>query len=216
MAMLYFLGGEDIREEESISIHKIMFEDLSDPTMLIFEWTGGDEVKKQQWHDAYRAVFLNLGAGEVLFADSFMSNDDLIEQINNSDILYFPGGDSRELLANIHKRNLTDSLRQFDGRIAGNSAGAMAMADRAIFLEGQGNEPETSIGEGIGLVKICVSVHFGADNPHYAGRDKDLYRLSKEIGRIYAIPEHSALIVDGDRISSHGEVVIFEDGLRLS
>jgi hypothetical protein len=62
---------------------------------------------------------------------------------------------------------------------------------------------------GIRLVDFSVKVHY------HSSRDSELKELSRE-GRIYGIPERSALVYDNGALSFIGDVYLFKDGEKTS
>ena len=218
MARLYYIGGEDVRKAEKVRIHSEMLRCSADCNILVFAWSAPPSENSKLWVDFFRDFFTDLGASGVQFANLESLSRRILDQISDSDLLYFPGGDPRILIDNIRTKSLVSAIQSFDGIIAGNSAGAMVMARRMIFLRGQDDEPQTSVGEGMSLSEITVSVHYDAEDRMAAGTnpDEDLFSLSNGYDSdIFAIPELSAVVVDGGTISNIGEVFIFRNGHRL-
>ena len=94
----------------------------------------------------------------------------------------------------------------------------MVMSRRAIFLRGQDGEPQISVGEGLALADITVSVHYGTADRLVAGAspDDDLAALSERMDtEIHAIPESSAVVIEGGAVSYCGDVFVFRNGHRL-
>jgi peptidase E len=215
VSTLCFIGGEDVRGTDSV--HMVLLRERPGARVLVFPWSAPPSETSNLWMDIYRSCFLDAGAAEVGFADLGSPTGLISEQIAASDLLYLPGGDPRILAENIRARELGPVLGAFEGVVAGNSAGAMAMARRAVTLRGQDGEPQTSVCEGLGLADITVSVHYGAPDPEAAGAspDQDLAALSASMGiEILAIPEASAVVVRGGSLSCRGEVFVFRGGRR--
>ncbi len=218
MSKLYFIGGEDVRKPNSVCVHKSLLSDSPSCSVLVFPWTAPPSEKSNLWMDTYRRFFLDSGADDVKFADLGWSTRQISEQIGISDLLYFPGGDARLLSGHIRAKKLASPIKGFEGIVAGNSAGAMLMSRRAIFLRGQDGEPQLSVGEGLALADITVSVHYGAADRLMAGTspDDDLSALSERMDtEILAIPESSAVVIEGGVVSYCGDVFVFRKGHRL-
>jgi peptidase E len=218
MLQLYFIGGEDIRKPESIRAHDALLHSHPECSVLIFPWTAPPTEKSRIWHDIYLRYFLSSGVTDVQFADLNSPRTRIIDQIERSDILYLPGWDQRLLLAHIHAKKLSSIMHTFTGVIVGNSAGAIVMSRLAILRRGQEGEPDTSFVEGLSLAPITLCVHYGTADRLLAGNtgDVEIAVLSRKIDtEIYAIPETSAVIVIGDKVSFFGDVFIFRNGQRL-
>ena len=218
MSRLYFIGAEDVRKPDSVRVHRSLLRDSPSCSVLVFAWNAPPSEKSNLWIDIYWRFFLDGGAADVQFADFDSPTRQISEQFSVSDLLYCPGGDARILGAHIRIKKPASAIKAFEGLVAGNSAGAMVMSRRAIFLRGQDGEPQISAGEGLALADINVSVYCGAADRLVAGTspDDDLAALSEKMDtEIHAIPESSAVLIEGSAVSYCGDVFVFRDGRRL-
>lgn len=212
---LYFIGGENIEKREADKINKLAFKDAgSSPEVLVFPWTR--EKEKEEYRKIMIDYFEDLGASEVIFAELSDSFNILKNKINNSNLIYLPGGSQELLIKNIKNKKIENSLKNYTGIIIGNSAGALIMCSKYVILEGQDDTPKTALKQGLGLANLTIVVHFGSSNPKYSGRgEKEIKQFSEKINlKIYAIPENNALIYDGKNLKPIGDVYIFYKGKK--
>lgn len=209
MSKLYFLGGEDVAKRDSMEINRRAFVDAGGtPFVLIFPWTAESVDKAIGYRKIMVDYFKDLGASTVDFAEYSDSQEQIAAKVERSDLVYLPGGLTRVLVRRMRDKNVDSLLRKYDRVIVGRSAGALALGKECILTINRDN-PVTLIVTGIRLVDFSVKVHY---NP---SRDGELKELSKE-GRIYGIPEGSALVCDNGALSFIGDVYLFEDGRKTS
>jgi peptidase E len=209
MSKLYLLGGEDIEKRDAREINKKAFVDAGGaPVVLVFPWAAESVGKADEYRKALVNYFEDLGASTVDFAEYSDSLGGIAEKVERSDLIYLPGGHTRSLVRRIRNKNVDILLREYDRVIVGRSAGALALCKECILTRNRGN-PVTIIIAGIRLVDFSVKVHY---NP---SRDSELKKLSKE-GKIYAIPERSALVYDNGALSFIGDVYLFQNGNKTS
>jgi dipeptidase E len=209
MRRLYFLGGEDIVKRDSSQINKRAFVDAGGaPFVLVLPWAAESIDKTYSCRKIMTDYFKDLGARTVDFAEYSDSVEEIAEKADRSDLIYIPGGFTRTLVKRMRNKNVDNLLRKYDKVIAGRSAGALALCKECILTRNRGN-PETVIITGIRLVDFNVKVHYDPS------RDDELKELSKE-GKIYGIPERSALIYDDDSLSFIGHVYLFQNGKKTT
>jgi peptidase E len=209
MSKLYFLGGEDVVKRDSMEINRRAFIEAGGaPFVLVFPWTAESVDKVDSYREIMVDYFKDLGASVVDFAEYSDSLKEIAGKVERSDLVYLPGGLTRVLVQRMRDKNVDSLLRKYDRVIVGRSAGALALGKECILTVKRGN-PTTVITTGIRLVDFSVKVHY---NP---SRDTELKELSKE-GRIYGIPERSALVYDDGALSFIGDVYLFQDGEKTS
>jgi peptidase E len=205
MKKLYFLGGEDIAKRDSREINKRAFLDAGGaPIVLVFPWTAESVGRVDEYRKIMVDYFKDLGASTVDFAEYSDSLQEIATKVDHSDLIYLPGGLTTILVGRIKYKNVDDLLRKYDRVIVGRSAGALALCRECILTKNRGDRV-TVIIEGIRLVDFSVKVHYDPS------RDSELKKLSKE-GKIYGIPERSALVYDNGALSFIGDVYLFQDG----
>jgi cyanophycinase-like exopeptidase len=211
MKKLYLIGGEDTRTDAPHPAHERVFEDNPHVSVLVFLWTVSDLGKARSFGPLLDQYFRGLGASRVEFVDAETSDADLLASVAKTELLYLPGGDPRVLLSAIQHRRCRHLFHDFDGAIAGNSAGSMAMASNALYLTGQDGEIAPGVLHGIGIADVSVSVHYGTRRGG-TNADAELISLSREGRKVFAIPENSVLILDDGEIRPQGPVAVFADG----
>jgi dipeptidase E len=138
-------------------------------------------------------------------------------RILGSDVVYLAGGNTYYFLKHMRRSGLMPTLRRFADRggvLAGLSAGALLLTPN-IGLAGYPpfDRDENEVGlrneSALGLVGFEFF-------PHYRRSPKlrdALARYSRRSGRpLYACPDGSGLLVEGDRFTAHGEVWLFVNG----
>ena len=96
-------------------------------------------------------------------------------------------------------------LRGYGGVVVGRSAGALALCRKCIVTCRSNGKAE--IIDGLGLADLTLKAHYSLEKDHA------LEKLSG-CGKIYAVPEGSAIIYDNGVCSFIGEVFLFENGLK--
>jgi peptidase E len=209
MSRLYFLGGEDVEKRDSIEINRRAFMDAGGtPSVLVFPWTTESVDDTDERKKIIVDYFEDLGASYVDFAKYSDSVEEIALKVDRSDLVYLPGGLTRVLMRRMRNKNVDNLLRKYHKVIVGRSAGALVLGKKCILTINR-ETPVTVIASGIGLVGFSVKVHY------HPARDRELKSLSKE-GRIYGIPEHSALVYDDGVLSFIGDVYLFENGDKMS
>jgi len=206
MAKLYFLGGENVTKQDSKYINKIAFKEAADsPRVLVLPWARTPSNKTQKRWKRLLKYFRNIGAGSVDMADYGETFKEISRKIECSDLLYLTGGFTTVLLERLRKKNLAPLLRNYGKVIVGRSAGALALCKKCFLTDRR--ESLVKMIEGLGIVDFGIKVHYRPSG------DVELKRLSKK-EKIYAIPEHSALVYDRKSLSFIGDVYMFQNGKK--
>jgi len=149
------LEVEDIKKRTLFNFHKKILSWVKNPIVLVLLWTTSDMNKKLEYMKIIESYFKDLGAMRVIFLEE---NDKNLDKIfREANILYIPGGDTNILLEKI-KRNqeVVEKIRNFEGILIGNSAGAICLAK-----EGYGHiEGNLVKYEGLGIIDVKILVHF--------------------------------------------------------
>ncbi len=134
-----------------------------------------------------------------------------------SDVVYLAGGNTYYFLKHLRRSGLMKVLRRFaerGGVIAGLSAGALLLTPH-IALAGYPpfDRDENEVGlrneSALGLVGFEFF-------PHYRRSKRmreALLAYSRRCGRpVYACPDGSGIVIEGDRFTAHGDVFLFDRG----
>jgi dipeptidase E len=207
MLRLYLLGGEDLESKDSKEIDHMAFRDAGgNPLVVVFPWTskakGRQDVQRRMMVD----YFKELGARGVRFVEPTLPYTEMVKLVEDSDLIYLPGGDPKLLVELMRNTGAAHLLRTYDKVIIGNSAGAVAMAQEYVLLAEEGFSTFT-VSSGLGLLDFSVAVHYEPS------MDAQLESLSTSRD-ILAIPEGSALFFSDCSISLLGEVEIFKEGKK--
>jgi dipeptidase E len=207
MQRLYLLGGEDFKDKGSKELNSQAFNDAGgSPLVLVFPWTSREKVRE----DAYRRLivdyFKELGAKVVMFVEPSLPYPDMVKLVDQSDLIYLPGGDPKVLVERMRNTGASHLLANYDKVIVGNSAGAVALCAEYVLLS---EDSDTfSISSGLGLVDLGVAVHY---DPYM---DTQLENLSTS-RNIFAIPEGGAVVISRCSISLIGPVAVFQEGRKV-
>ncbi|MDD1755636.1 MAG: Type 1 glutamine amidotransferase-like domain-containing protein [Methanomassiliicoccales archaeon] len=207
MLRLYLLGGEDIKDRGSKEVNGHAFSDAGgSPLVVVFPWTSREKVRE----DAYRRLmvdyFKELGARGVRFVEPSLPYPDMVKLVEQSDLIYLPGGDPKVLIERMRNTGASHLLANYEKVIVGNSAGAVALCAEYVLLSGDSDT--FSISSGLGLVDLGVAVHY---DPYM---DAQLESLSTS-RNIFAIPEGGAVVVSRCSISLIGPVAVFQEGRKV-
>jgi dipeptidase E len=204
MAKLYFLGGERVVKQDSREINEAAFHEAAEePRVVVFPWARASFDKKYKRRQRLFNYFRGLGACTVDFVDYGDTFAEITRKVECSDLLYLTGGLTTVLIERLKSKSVDRLLRKYDKVIVGRSAGALALCKRCVLTDRR--EPAVKVVKGLGLVDFGVKVHYKPS------KDAELKRLSKE-EKIYGIPERSALVYDGGRLSFMGDVYMFQNG----
>lgn len=119
------------------------------------------------------------------------SKDVLINKINNSDILYIPGGAPDQMYERIRDRDLLPVLQNYNKVVIGSSAGAMIQFDQ-YHISKDREYNKFQIHEGLNYINTFgIEVHFKPRKQ----QKKGIRKVSKLINRpVFSIPDDSAII----------------------
>jgi dipeptidase E len=140
-------------------------------------------------------------------------------KLADSDIVYLAGGNTYYFLAHLRRSGLLRELSRFTSRggvIAGLSAGALILTPH-IRLAGYPSfdRDENEVGlsprqcKGLGVVGFEFFPHYRRSKRY---RDALVDYSREHRGPIYACPDGSGIVVEGDRFTAHGDVWQFEAG----
>lgn len=200
---IYLEGGESHKTGIFFGLEKEALSETEDNKIFVLDFARhGEKISRKKIQDT--EYFGSMDANILGFATDLDSEGDLINLINESEILYLPGGSTELLLERISEKGLVSTIKSYNKVIIGNSAGAYACCNE--YFKIRENEVETI--PSLGLVDLSCKAHYREDF------DEELmkYSLTKDI---YGVPEGSAIIVeDGEKIKFFNEVFLFSKGKK--
>ncbi len=201
---IYLNGGTYVSQQKSSDIDREALKEAEKKSVYILNLSSNDEERRNKEMVIFDSYFKELGANEVNFI-SATAPDEVSDIINQTGILYLPGGDTELLLKNLREKNLVELIRNFKGIIIGNSAGTQLLCKKATIFPSKFVN-EFFVLDGLGLVDFFVDVHYNETHD-----DKLLELSDKE--DIYAITENNVIIVDSQGSKKYmGEVYLFSKG----
>ncbi|MEA3329638.1 MAG: Type 1 glutamine amidotransferase-like domain-containing protein [Nanoarchaeota archaeon] len=198
---IYLLGGA--REEKTYAdLDKEIVEGLENKSMLVIDFAKSDKEKIADKKERLKNHFGKLGIKSITFTSDYDSNEEIKKQISEVEFIHIVGGDTELLIEQLRQRDLIPDLKNFEGIIEGNSAGAMLLCREAICAD-EGRE----IIKGVGILNLQIDVHYNKTH------DKKLIEISKD-KKIYGIPEQSAIIVENGDLKFINEIYLFSEGKK--
>jgi dipeptidase E len=144
---------------------------------------------------------------------------DAVRTIRSSTVVYLAGGNTFHFLAHLRRSGLFGELHRFASRggvMAGLSAGALILTPN-IALAGyppfDRDANDVGLGtrgmRGLGLVRFEFFPHYRSSRRY---RDALLEYSLRVRTPVYACPDGSGVVVEGDRFTAHGDVLQFHRG----
>jgi dipeptidase E len=206
MGTLYFLGGENVFRRTAKEINELAFQDAGGvPNVLVVSWARASFDVSFRRRKILLDYLRSLGAESGTFLDYSGSVEENIAKIAKSNLIYLAGGQPSILLERLKQKGIDRLLRSYTGVIVGRSAGALILG--ASFLATNRYPRKSKVVEGIGLVDFSVKVHYEPS------QDVALEEFSRN-GRVYAIPQSSALILKSGLLLAVGDVFLFDHGVK--
>ncbi len=142
--------------------------------------------------------------GETDWLNPYDERDHL-SQIRRAEMLFFTGGMPERALKRLDDLGLTDAVKNFDGIVAGASAGAMLQL-KTYHITPDEDYPEYAIDNGLGLVEgLDLEVHYLATPL----QDECAERAHREHGLpVYKMRHEGGLLINGGNITVMGDVTV--------
>lgn len=220
---LIIIGGAEDKEGDKEILKRVAkYIDPENEKLLIA--TIATEYPEKSYQN-YKNVFSNLGIKNIDKLDISTREDAFdmknVELINNSNLLFFTGGDQLRITSMIGGSPVYTAIKDLcnnGGLIAGTSAGASVMSDTMIV---QGEDDESphkctlKMSPGLGLVNnIIIDQHFAqrgrigrlltaiAQNPEVLGIgiDEDTAIVVSDKGTAEVIGSGAVYFIDGSSI----------------
>ncbi|SFC95171.1 Peptidase E [Bacillus sp. OV322] len=163
-----------------------------------------EESKRDKWVQSAKIMFADIGLVQISLLDDSLTSIEMQQKIETCEILYFTGGRPELLMNRLIEKNLLQAIQGFSGMMIGVSAGALIFCKDCLITKDD-DYPETHFIKGLGILDYSVEVHYGATI------DEELIPLSQNRD-IYAIPNGSAILCDGNITEYIHDVYHFKDG----
>ena len=136
------------------------------------------------------------------------SYEEAVRKIRRADVLFFTGGYPDKMLYRIDQLGIREEIRDFPGIVMGTSAGAMIQFDHYhVTPEEEGEDYEYHDGLGR-LSGFDIEVHYEESSVQLSC----MLIAIKETGiPIFAMPNSSGLICDGEDIKIMGDAFLVTD-----
>jgi len=204
---IYLLGGEEISIRDSKEIDSQAFADAGgSPQVVVFPWTSRERTREDVHRRVLVDYFKDLGARGVRFIETSLPYPDMVKLVEQSDLIYLPGGDPKVLVERMLSTGASHLLTCYDKVIMGNSAGALALCSEYVTSSEESDAFTTS--SGLGLVDIGLAVHYESY------MDSQLEGLLTSCS-VFAIPEGGAVVISCCSISLVGHVAVFQGGRKV-
>ena len=206
MPKLYLLGGENVFKRSAREVNERAFQDAGEhPAVVVFAWARASFDRSYRKRKLLTDYFLSLGAGAVNFVEYSDSGEVIAQKLADSNLVYLTGGLANVLVERLRNMGVNGLLCGYGSVVVGRSAGALALCRKCIVTCRSNGKAE--IINGLGLADLTLKAHYSPE------KDPALERLSGR-GKIYAVPEGSAIVYDNGVCSFIGEVFLFENGLK--
>lgn len=160
-------------------------------------------------------------AGEIDIVDLLaLTLGEVEKRLADKDVIFVVGGDTDYLMSVYHKTGFDKLLTKLlETKVyVGSSAGSMVVGKRisaAAYGLIYGEDSKWDIEDYVGLVDLSVMPHL--DSPHFPNRKESLLEAVGSFeGRVYGLRDDSAVVINGDDVSTIGsEPIIIEGGVLI-
>lgn len=138
-------------------------------------------------------------------------------RLSDKDVIFVVGGDTDYLMSVFQKTGFDKLLpKLLEAKVyVGSSAGSMVVGKRisaGAYLLIYGEDSKWNVNQYVGLVDLSVMPHL--DSPHFPNRMESLIEAVGNFdGKVYGLRDDSAVVVDGEDVTTVGsEPIIIEGG----
>lgn len=214
---LAFYGGGELDENEELNEQVISLSGKRKPKITFIPSTS---YEGELDFFEYVTSFKKFGLNRFMYFPVDVPYDQvLLDEAFDSDIIHLGGGNTYYFLNWLRKTKLLTRLKNFvksGGVLTGLSAGGILMTP-SITTAGYPHFDRDENDEGLRNLKSLNLVKFDFF-PHYRNSRKYDYELLRESGSIerplYAIPDGSGIIVNGENLTFCGKSWMFLKGKK--
>jgi len=165
MTTYILCGGSDRKFDFfGVNLAKVVNNLVVNPRILSCYFSRPDD----EWEEAFSSWSDFYGKYLPNASIELAQRENFLDQIKNSDVIYFYGGRTHTLSENLQNfKNLPEILR--DKIIIGSSAGSNFLAQHFLHHEG--------IGGGLGILPFNVVVHYNSDDEKERRSQDDVNEL---------------------------------------
>jgi len=174
------------------------------------EWDKAYSKECGKYYSELVDPFLSFGVKEdnIIWLNYFKdSRKKMIENICNSDVLFFTGGLPEKAVERILELDLLDTLIKYNKLIMGASAGAMVQLPE-FYVSPDEDYEFFEYHKGLGLIKADFHIEV-----HYTNSEVQNECISKVLKektrKLYAIGENGGVIIKDNLVKSYGDVALF-------
>ena len=214
------LNGEKIANEldNSNGIVNQIKNSLNGNNAILFIASSPDDKEKIELYS--KLLFEGLKLSGVSFKEYLVLDSSTVdktkEYIDKANMIFLSGGDTyiqNEFFKRIHLR---EKLRNFNGLIIGQSAGAINMANDVFNSPEEMEKSEPVFFQGLGLTNINIEPHFVLDDSNFDESEKYQRNavLSESNNRkIYGQCNGSHILIDNDgNVTIYGKTYLISNG----
>ena len=191
---------------------------LKNNKSILFISADSREIEKNELYSSL--LFDALKMSGIVFEKYNVLNDETKnnaeEFIKEADLIFLSGGDTYNQNMFFKELNLKSLLKDYDGIIIGQSAGALNMATNVFNSPEEMEDSEPIYFEGLGLTDLNIEPHFVLDSSSF--NETEIYQrnyiLKESKNRvIYALCDVSHILLIEDKAIVYGEGYIIKNGL---
>lgn len=156
-------------------------------------------------YDTILRPFLSYGLTEedVTWLNYFDRNSNFHEQIDNADVLFFTGGLPEKALQRLQDLDIVEDVKNFEGVVAGASAGAMLQLER-YHVTPDDDYDHYQLWNGLGLVSgIDLEVHYLSTPIQNQCTKRAINDLQRPV---YQMWHEGGLVVENGEVTMLGNV----------
>ena len=163
--------------------------------------------------DSMKMVGINFD--EYLVLDG-SSKDNAVEYLKDASMIFLCGGDTYKQHEFFKAISLKELLKDYNGIVIGQSAGAINMADSVFNSPEEQEDSEPVFYDGLGLTNINIEPHYVHGAPHLDDNTKyqwDVIMKESYNRKIYAQCNGSHIFIDDNNIATvYGETYLIHEG----
>jgi len=218
MKLVFYSGGD---AKENLKIDKSFLDLIEKKNPVVTFIPSSSYLSEQEFKSFVRHYSKFKIKKFIHFPIDIPFDKILLQEVFKSDVIHLAGGNTFYFLNCLRKFKLIDELKKFaqQGRVlTGLSAGAILMTEN---IETAGypdfDRDENDVGlknlSSLNLVSFSFFPHF-KNSLRYDNAFKKFSKSKNKV--VYACPDGSGVIVNGDEIRFIGKVFIFSNGHKFS